>query len=808
MPQSKERPNDEMSTPLRALIVKDSDDDAILLARELRRGGFEPTWERVDSADRMREALDRGSWDLVLSDYTLALFSGPEALQVLQEKHLDVPFIIVSGSTSEDLVVATMHAGAHDYLPKDHMTRLSVTVERELREARLRREGREAQVALRDCEASHGAIVDAAVDGIITVDDQGLIQSFNPAAEYFFGYRAAEVIGRNVNLLMPPPYRAEHDAYIARYLRTGEKRIIGIGREVVGQRKDGQTFPIDLAISEVQIGGRRIFTGMVRDISARKQAEEALRQQRDFAESLIETAQVIVLVLDTTGGIVRFNSYMEQLSGYRLAEVRGKDWFTTLLPERNRARTRALFSQAVGDLDVRGNVDKIVTKSGEERDIEWHSRTLKDADGKVLGLLSIGDDITERRRRERRTAAQYAVTRALAESSTLREAIPRILQAICEAAEWDLGELWHVDHEANVLRWDGMWHTALAGLMEFGAVSRKAALAPGDGLPGRVWATGEPTWQRNIIEGPHFHRTAVASEAGLRGAFAFPIRSERGVIGIMAFFSRDVREPDIDLLKMLDALGRQIGDFMERKQTEAELRELQKAAQERGRLADIGAITAQIVHDVGNPLAGISMQAQLILRRAARDDRQPVSTVVRQVETIVSEAQRLDALIKEFLEFSREQRLNRRHVELPRFLRDVVSLWQPLAAAHDIALTVALPSAVPPLTADEDKLRRVFENLVKNAVEAMAPGPGRVDIRVTLPEAEKVIISVEDTGPGIPKGLHPFRLFETTKPNGTGLGLAIAKQIIQAHGGHIGFAPRQPTGTIFLIELPSRVGQQ
>ncbi|HEY3966386.1 MAG TPA: PAS domain S-box protein [Planctomycetaceae bacterium] len=127
---------------------------------------------------------------------------------------------------------------------------------------------------LLDSEARTRAIVETAVDAVITIDELGLIDSLNPAAERLFGYAASELVGKNVKVLMPQPYRAEHDGYLANYLATGQRKIIGIGREVVGQRKDGATFPMDLAVSEVQLGDRRLFTGIVRDISERKQAEE------------------------------------------------------------------------------------------------------------------------------------------------------------------------------------------------------------------------------------------------------------------------------------------------------------------------------------------------------------------------------------------------------------------------------------------------------------------------------------------------------------------------------------------------------
>ena len=145
---------------------------------------------------------------------------------------------------------------------------------------------KQAEEALRESEARMRAIFDTAVDGIITIDERGIIERFNPAAERMFGYSEAEVAGNNVSMLMPAPYHEAHDGYLAHYLQTGEKKIIGIGREVVGLRKDGSTFPMDLAVGETRQGERRMFTGTVRDISERKQAEE----QRDRLLRELESA--------------------------------------------------------------------------------------------------------------------------------------------------------------------------------------------------------------------------------------------------------------------------------------------------------------------------------------------------------------------------------------------------------------------------------------------------------------------------------------------------------------------------------------
>jgi PAS domain S-box-containing protein len=136
-----------------------------------------------------------------------------------------------------------------------------------------------------ESEARLRAIVQTAVDGILTIDELGTIETVNPATERIFGYTAAEMVGRNVRMLMPSPYHEEHDAYLDRYRRTGERRIIGIGRDVWGRRKDGSEFPLELAVSETVLPGRRFFTGIVRDITERVRGEEALREAKEAAEA-------------------------------------------------------------------------------------------------------------------------------------------------------------------------------------------------------------------------------------------------------------------------------------------------------------------------------------------------------------------------------------------------------------------------------------------------------------------------------------------------------------------------------------------
>jgi two-component system sensor kinase FixL len=245
-----------------------------------------------------------------------------------------------------------------------------------------------------------------------------------------------------------------------------------------------------------------------------------------------------------------------------------------------------------------------------------------------------------------------------------------------------------------------------------------------------------------------------------------------------------------------------IRDVSDRVRAQAQMHELQRLANQRERLADIGAITAKIVHDLGNPLAGLSMQAQLLLRRMRKSGADPSDPQRETAELILATIQHMQALIGEFMIFAREQRLEVRRVEVPHLLQDVIDLWQPVAEARGIRLSLDCAAGVH-LLADAPQLKRVIDNLLKNAIEAIDQGPGRVRIAGTA-SADTVRISVEDDGPGFPPSIECFRLFQTTKPRGTGLGLAVVRQIVLAHGGEIDRVAVEPHGTIFHVDLPSQ----
>jgi len=220
-----------------------------------------------------------------------------------------------------------------------------------------------AEAALGDSDQRMRAILETAVEGIITIDEGGTIESMNPAAERTFGYKAAEVIGKNVSLLMPAPYCQEHDGYLANYLRTGHARIIGIGREVLGQRKDGTVFPMDLSVSEVKLANQRLFTGFVRDITERKRAEEKLAElARTLAEKNKELETVVYVAShDLRSPLVNIQGFSKELA--RTCERIGVLLKSGDAERVNRSEIEAMVSEEVPEAlgFIQAGVSKIDT---------------------------------------------------------------------------------------------------------------------------------------------------------------------------------------------------------------------------------------------------------------------------------------------------------------------------------------------------------------------------------------------------------------------------------------------------------------
>jgi PAS domain S-box-containing protein len=307
-------------------------------------------------------------------------------------------------------------------------------------------------------------------------------------------------------------------------------------------------------------------------------SEEAFRKQTRILQAVLRSMSAGVIVADENGRFLLFNPAAERILGTGPTKVTPAEWprhfgcylsdQVTPYPSEQLPLARACRGEDVDD-------GEIFIRNPRRPEGIWlssNARPLRDEAGTLRGGISVFRNVTERKRAERRLVAQYAVTRVLAESATLREATRQILQVVCEAIGWEVGVLWRVEHKEGVLRCVDQWQRPGEDFTAFAAATQSLALAPGVGLPGRVWADRGPVWVADIRADGNFPRAAAAAEHGLYGGLAFPIIFNGAVTGVMEFFSREVSRPDEHLLSMFSALGHQIGQYTARRRVEYELR--------------------------------------------------------------------------------------------------------------------------------------------------------------------------------------------------------------------------------------------
>ena len=303
-----------MPTPLRVLIVEDSIPDTQLLVSELERGGYSVTYERVQTASALQDALARTAWDVVVSDYDLPAFSGPAALAILQATRLDVPFIIISGTIGEEIAVTALKAGAHDFLVKGRLARLIPAIQREQREVEVRRERARAEDELRRSEAQYRSLVDGAVVGIFQATADGRFVTVNPALITMLGYDSAED-------LLPVGWAPLHDdpKVAAALISRSHDRALLAGAEAVWHRKNGDPIRVRLSgrLVEEPHTHRSLSEVIVEDITEQHRLQEQLRQ-----------AQKMEAVGQLAGGVAHdFNNMLTIILGFSemLTEQIGPD---------------------------------------------------------------------------------------------------------------------------------------------------------------------------------------------------------------------------------------------------------------------------------------------------------------------------------------------------------------------------------------------------------------------------------------------------------------------------------------------------
>jgi signal transduction histidine kinase len=403
------------------------------------------------------------------------------------------------------------------------------------------------------------------------------------------------------------------------------------------------------------------------------------------------------------------------------------------------------------------------------------------------------------KRSESHLLAQYTITLVLAEAATLHEAAPAILRSIGESLGWHVMLFWKMEEQTRALRFVSLWHLSTIDASGFLADSRDRPLQHEGELVERVGKTGKPFWAPDIVLDTGFRRAAIAEGAGLHGWCAFPVRRGNRVYGVIECFSPEIREPDHDVLHMMADIGIKIGQFVDRKEAEATLRVLEVHDEEEARLAEVARVLGDIAHDIKNMLmpvvSGVSLLEEELHECYGRMP-QPATAAVTQsraltkelIEMIQNGARRIQHRVGEFADSIKG------HTRAPRqapchiatVVASVYAILHIPAKECGITLSVEGLDSLPMIHADESQLFNAFYNLVNNAL-AEVPPDGSITIQgKTEPGGRKILVSVVDTGKGMPREVRES-LFSyhaiSRKVGGTGLGTKIVKDVIDAHRG-------------------------
>ncbi len=749
----------ETGTPLRVLIIEDLQEDAELLLVALRRGGYQPEWERVQTRAEMHAALQR-PWDVVLADYRLPHFSGLDALQELKASDQDLPFIIVSGTIGEETAVAAMKMGAHDYLMKDRLTRLVPAIQRELRDAASRQEHRRAQEALRASAERFRLLIEKASDCFMVVDAAAAIQYVSPTIERVLGYAADGILGTSLLAYVHPGdatrLRKTLDGVIAVALRSAHT-VVRV------RHGDGSWRFVEGVVTNLTdsapVGGL-VFN--FRDTTERKRAEEELHDREADLVNAQKLARVGNWRYDPQTQTAQWSEEMFRIFGLALQEdaVAAAAWRQCIHPEDvhrfDAAMATALREETGFDVELR-----VVRPDGTVADVRALCEAQFGQEGTAVQLVGVAQDITRRRRAQAQIRRLALVVEQAAEGVVITDTAG-VVQYVNPAFEkmtgYERSEV--LNHPLRLLQKD----------------------QHDDDLYRAMWAAlaaGQP-WRGQVKD-----RAKNGSSLDIEVVIS-PIRDANDRV---INYAADLRDVTREL------------------QLEQQFRQSQK-------MEAVGRLAGGIAHDFNNLLQAITGYTDLLLAEVVPPDPRRSDLLA-----IQEAARRAQGLTRQLLAFGRKQMIEPRVQELNLLVESSRRLLRPLIG-EDIQLVTDLEPHPWRVRVDAGQMDHVLMNLVVNARDAMPKG-GRITLATrnvvlgdgeaaAIPESRPgpfVCLSVTDTGVGMSPEVqrHLFEPFFTTKGmgKGTGLGLAMAYGTAKQHEGWIHVVSKAGKGSTFTVYLPA-----
>ncbi|MCE9600511.1 MAG: PAS domain S-box protein, partial [Spirochaetia bacterium] len=721
-----------MAQPLRMLLLEDNAADAELILRTLKQSGFEVTYDRVDNEKDFLAHLHPGL-DLILSDYQLPSFIGLQALELVKSRGLRVPFILISGTVGEDIAVMAMRNGASDYLMKDRLTRLGEAIRRSLEERRLREEHEIAERALKGSEDKFAALIDSAMNGIISFDSKQTVTLWNPAAQAMFGYTKEEILGQPLSLLIPERFRNQHPIKSAGRTQTDVVFRVGAA-DFLGKHKDGWEFPIEIYISEMVVDGEKSFTIVVNNITERKEADAQVRKTAERFRQVVENIGEVFWMTDIEKNtIIYISPGYEKVWGRPAAVLYDspRAWIEAIHNEDQARVLDAMTRQQTGEYDIEYRITR------PDGGLRWiHDRAFPVANeaGQVYRIAGVAEDITRRKEFE---IQLHQRDRQLLES-----------QAVAGIGSWEL------DVSSGAVLWSEQQFKML-GLVPF-------ALTPSFDLYLGFLEAEDQTRLKEAVE-----RCVSAGEL-----FSLDHRIVRSD-GLMRWFQTR-GEPVVDLSGKVERIRGTTQDITDRFHLESQLQQAQK-------MEAIGRLSGGVAHDFNNLLTVILGHIAVLETCNLEPD------AAESTEAIKLAAQRAANLTRQLLLFARKQTMQIHRIDLNETIAQTGKMLARVLG-EDIDQEIVL-SESSFIDADPGMLDQILLNLAVNARDAM-PGGGKLRITTTNVEFDAetaanssqikagrfACISVQDTGIGIKPDVIPkiFDPFFTTKSVGKGTGLGLS----------------------------------